>query len=99
MEDNSREKTSAVQEVGRRHGNLPRKLELEKFEPSVTAPDGCALAQELRDHTGGGVCGEFDVCRQRVDSEDLHSVGSLESACTWFGGKSSDKIVGLHYGV
>jgi hypothetical protein len=94
-EDNSGDKTSTIQEVDRRHGSLPRKLELEKFEPSVTAPDGCALARKLRNHAGGGVCEEVGVCRQRAGSEDLHPVGSLESACTGFGGKSPDEIVCL----
>ena len=98
-EDNSGEKTSTVQEVDRRHGSLPRKLELQKFEPSVATANSCALARELRNHAGGDVCWEVGVCRQMACSEDLHPVDSLESARTWFWGKSSNKIVGLRHGV
>jgi len=98
-EDNSGDKTSTIQEVGRRHGSLPWKLELEKFKPPTTAANGGALARELRNHARGDVCGEVGVCRQRAGSEDLHPVDSLESARTWFGGKSSNKIVGLRHGV
>jgi len=99
MENNPGEKTPAVEKVDRRHGSLPWKLKLKKFEPSVAAANGGALARELRNHAGGDVCGEVGVCRQRAGSEDLHPVDSLESARTWFGGKSPDEIVCLRYKV
>jgi hypothetical protein len=98
-EDISGDKTPAIEKVGRRHGSLPGKLELMEFEPSVIAPNGGAFAQECRNHARGGICGEVGVSGQRAGSEDLHAVGSLESARTWLGGKSPDKIVCLRHGA
>jgi hypothetical protein len=95
VEDGSRDKTPAVKEVGRRHGNLPGKLEFQKFKPPIATPNSGATAQKLHDHARGGVCGEVGVCRQRIGSEDLHPVSSLVRAGTWFGGKSPNKVVCL----
>lgn len=46
MEDNSREKTPAVEKVDRRHGSLPGKLEFQEFQPSITAANGSTFAQK-----------------------------------------------------
>jgi hypothetical protein len=53
--DNSRDKTSTVQKVDRRHRSLPRKLEFQKFKPSVAAASGCTLSEKLLDLADGGV--------------------------------------------